>query len=67
MLYGRIKSKERSALQHEKSDTLVYCHEALHLREKLQKASFKQNIEESVDDSDSDSDHGSSDEEDYAV
>jgi hypothetical protein len=65
-VYGRIKSKERSALQHEKSDTLVYCHEALHLRNKLQKVGFKQKIEEWVDDSDSDSNE-SSGEEDYAV
>lgn len=64
-VYGRIKSKERSALQHEKSDKLVYCHEALHLREKLQKVTFKQKVEKWVDDSDSSSDE--SEEEDYMV
>ena len=42
----------RHALAHK----LVYCHEALYLREKLQKATFKQKIEKWVDDSDSDSD-----------
>ena len=34
----RIKSKERAQLGHAKSDKLVYCHEALHLQNKLQKA-----------------------------
>ena len=37
----RIKSKERAQLGHAKfakSDKLVYCHEALHLKEKAQHA-----------------------------
>ena len=50
---------------HALAHKLVYCHEALYLREKLQKATFKQKIEKWVDDSDSDSDE--SDEEDYVV
>ena len=37
-IYGRIKTKERSQLGHAKSDKLVYCHEALHLKEKAQHA-----------------------------
>ena len=58
----RIKSKERAQLGHAKSDKLVYCHEALHLRKKLQKASYKDKMEEWYSDSDS---NASSDDEDY--
>eukprot|EP00966_Prymnesium_polylepis_P266806 6163540-Prymnesium_polylepis.1 len=61
-VYGRIKSKERSRMDHKKSDKLVYCHEALHLRQKLQKASYKDKLEGWYSDSDS---NVSSDEEDY--
>ena len=42
-------------------DKLMYCHEALHLREKLQKAGYKQKVEKW--ESDSDSESASSDEE----
>ena len=63
-VYGRIKHKGRSRLGHEKADKLVYCHEALHLRKKLQKAGFKNKLEKWESDSDSDQ---SSDEEDYMV
>ena len=37
--------KERSAMSHATGDKLVYCHEALHLRKKLQKASYSQEVE----------------------
>ena len=47
------------------SAELVYCHEALHLRDKLQKASFTAKVEKWV--SDSDSDASSQDEADLAV
>ena len=40
-----------------------YCHEALHLKEKLTKAGYKEKVEKW----DSDSDSDSSDEEDLAV
>jgi hypothetical protein len=59
-VYGQIKSIGRSRLGHETSDKLVYCHEALALREKLQKASYKPSVEKW----ESDSDSGESDEED---
>jgi hypothetical protein len=65
-VYGQIKSIKRSCMGHEVSDKLVYCHEALHLREKLQKANYKGKVEKWESDSDSD-DAGSEDEADLAV
>ena len=53
----------RSRMGHSVSDTRIYCHEALHLKEKLTKAGYKQKVEKW----DSDSDSDSSDEEDLAV
>ena len=41
----RIKSKEHAQLGHAKSDKLVYCHEALHLKEKAQHAGYKAPVE----------------------
>ena len=64
-IYGRIKSKERAQLGHAKSDKLVYCHEALHLKEKAQHAGYKALVEKW--DTDSDSSDGSDDELDLAV
>ena len=62
-VYGQIKTTARSNMSHAVSDKRVYCHEALHMREKLTKAGYKQKVEEW----DSDSDSDSSDEEDLAV
>ena len=39
-LYDKIKTQDRNRLGHAKGDKLVYCHEALHLRKKLQKAGY---------------------------
>ena len=50
---------------HAKSDKLVYCHEALHLKEKAQHAGYKALVEKW--DTDSDSSDGSDDELDLAV
>ena len=50
---------------HATGDKLVYCHEAIHLRNKLQKAGYKQKIEKW--DSDEESDEDSEDEADLAV
>ena len=36
-LYGQIMTNKRSRMEHNVADKLVYCHKALHLREKLQK------------------------------
>ena len=62
-VYGAIKTTARSRLGHAVADKLVYCHEALHLQSKLQKASYKQVAEKWDTDSDSDE----SDEEDLKV
>ena len=60
-VYGQIKTKDRSALGHARGDKLVYCHEALHLKGKLQDAGYTQAVEKWDSDSDSDA---SDDEED---
>ena len=41
-VYGKIKTAESSRMGHEVADKRVYCHEALHLKEKLQSAGYKQ-------------------------
>ena len=61
-LYDKIKTQDRNRLGHAKGDKLVYCHEALHLRKKLQKAGYKAKVEKW--DSDSDSDDQSDDDKD---
>ena len=62
-VYGAIKTSARSRLGHGVADKLVFCHEALHLRGKLQTAAYKQAAEKW----DSDSDSDESDEEDLKV
>ena len=62
-VYGQIKTTMRSRMGHTVSDKRVYCHEALHLKEKLTKAGYKEKVEKW----DSDSDSDSSDEEDLPV
>ena len=42
-VYGRIMTPTRSRLHHARADKLVYCHEALHMKAKLQKAAYTQN------------------------
>ncbi len=53
-VYGQIKTRERNRMGHAVGDKLVYCHEALHLKGKLQKASYTQKILKWDTDSDSD-------------
>ena len=62
-VYGAIKTASRSRMGHAVADKLVYCHEALHLKAKLQKASYNQAAEKW----DSDSDSDESDEEDLKM
>ena len=52
-IYGQIKNNKRIRLSHEKADKLVYCHEALHLQNKLQKAGYEAKVERWDTDSDS--------------
>ena len=53
-IYGQIKTTARSRMGHATGDKLVYCHEALHLKGKLQNAGYKQKTEKWDTDSDSD-------------
>ena len=62
-IYGAIKTKARNKMSHATGDKLVYCHEALHMKYKLQEAGYKQAVEKWYSDSDSDE----SDEEDLKV
>ena len=53
-VYGQIKTTARAHMGHAVGDKLVFCHEALHLKNKLQKAGYKQVTEKWDSDSDSD-------------
>lgn len=61
--YGAIKTSARGTIGHAVADKRVYCHEALHLKGKLQAAGYKQAVEKW----DSDSDSDESDDEDLAL
>jgi|TARA_B110001469_G_C9514638_1_gene256391 hypothetical protein len=60
-IYGQIKTNKRSRMDHAVGDKMVYCHEALHLREKLQKVSYQQKVDKWESDSDSDASDDESD------
>ena len=62
-VYGQIKTASRSRMGHAVGDKLLYCHESLHMQNKLQKAGYKQKVEKW----DSDSDSDETDEEDLKV
>ena len=62
-MHGQIKTSARGNMGHTVADKRVYCHEALHNRNKLQKANYKRDVENRDTDSDSDEE----DEEDLAV
>ena len=62
-VYGRVKTKERARMGHETGDMRVYCHEALHMKDKMQTAGYKAKVEKWDTDSDSDE----TDEEDLKV
>ena len=53
-MYGAIKTTARGTMGHAVADKRVYCHEALHLKAKLQTAGCKQVVEKWDTDSDSD-------------
>ena len=61
-VYGKIKSKERSRMTHDVGDKRVYCHEALHLKQKRESPDY----EEPVEKWDTDDDSDESDDEDLA-
>ena len=60
-IYGQIKTANKSRMQHRVADKLVYCHETIHLENKLQDAGWEPEVV--AHESDSDSDEASSDEE----
>ena len=64
---AQIKSDNRSRLLHETADRLVYCHEALRMRTKMQKEVHLPGAGRCVHAWGSDSDSDMSDEEDYAM
>ena len=49
-----VENDTTSRLGHAVADKRVYCHEALHLKQKLQSAGYKQAVEKWDTDSDSD-------------
>ena len=53
-VYSAIKTSARGTMGHAVADKRVYCHEALHLKGKLQTAGYKQAVEKWDTDSDSD-------------
>ena len=65
LYFTLLTFKEHVQSGHGTSDKLVYCHEALHLQEKLQKAGYKPPVAKW--DSDSESDEDSDDEADLCV
>ena len=62
-IYGQIKSANRIRMGHHVADQLVYCHESLHLRQKLQNAGWEPEVERW--ESDEESDDGEDDEQDF--
>lgn len=61
-VYGQVKSSERSRLRHFSADRRVFCHESLHLQQKLQNAKYKQEVQPwDVADSDSQESEGEED------
>lgn len=61
-VYGQIKSAARNRMQHQVADKRVYCHETLHYHQKLQSASYKQQVAKWAGADDSDSDDNDNDE-----
>lgn len=52
--YGQVKSAGRSRMGHASADKRVFCHETLHLKQKLQTSKYTQTVEKWDTDSDSD-------------
>ena len=57
-------TRARAQLRHDTADKLVFCHVSIHLRDKLQTAGYKEEVEKW--DSDEESDEESDDDEDFA-
>ena len=44
-VYGQIHTAQKARLQHKTADKLVYCHEAMHLQQRMQNAGWKPDVE----------------------
>ena len=55
-VYGQIKTANKSRMQHRTADKLVYCHETLHLQNKLQDANWEPDVVQHETDGESASD-----------
>lgn len=62
-VYGQIRTAQKSRMHHGTADKLVYCHESMHLQQKLQDAGWAPDVERWESDEDSD---GSEEEDDHA-
>lgn len=62
-IYGQIRAANRSRMGHAVADKLVFCHESLHLREKLLDAAWLPEFEKW--ESDEESDEGEGDDQDF--
>ena len=55
-IYGQIHSLNRARMSHRTADKLVYCHETMHLQERMQSAGWSPDVVKWESDEDSDSD-----------
>ena len=62
-VYGQIRTANTLRMHHGTADKLVYCHEAMHLQQKVQNAGWQPDTERWESDEDSD---GSDEENDHA-
>mmetsp|Transcript_134 Transcript_134/g.316 ORF Transcript_134/g.316 Transcript_134/m.316 type:complete len:120 (+) Transcript_134:204-563(+) len=65
-VYGQIMTRDRAAMKHQTSDKLVFCHEVIHIRDKVQDAAYRRSTI-AWDESDSDTDSDASDDEDFSM
>ena len=57
-VYGQIRTAQKARMQHQTADKLVYCHDSMHLQQKLQDSGWAPDVERWDSDEDSDgSDH----------
>ena len=61
-VYGQIQGANKTRMHHNTADKLVYCHEAMHVQQRMQDAGWSADVERWESDEDSDD---SDDEDDY--
>ena len=52
-VYGQIQTAQKARMKHQTADKLVYCHEAMHLQQRMQDAGWTADVERWESDSDS--------------